>query len=85
MGQKAYPNFKRTNDYLRGLITERQVARGFGVTLMTVKHWRTAYGLPAYVIPGDERPAVRYDPAHVKHWAKEHGKKYSRTGGAIAA
>jgi len=54
---------------LASLMTTRDVADMFGVTSMTVHLWRMNRGLPVIVIPGDTRPAIRYDRADVVSWA----------------
>lgn len=50
----------------------QDVAQAAGVTVMTVHLWR-ARGLPAVVLPGLARPAVRFVPADVADWCRAHG------------
>lgn len=40
------------------------------VTPMTIHLWRANRGLPAVVIAGDKRPAIRFVPADIRRWAK---------------
>lgn len=79
MRGKTKSEIVRMNRYWAKLRTERQIAKGFGVALMTIVTWRNKHGMPAYVIPGDRRPAVRFDVNHVKEWAKANGKSYRDT------
>lgn len=43
----------------------------FGVTAMTIHNWRNYRALPAIVIDGEKRPAVRFVPHEVIQWAKD--------------
>lgn len=47
----------------------------FRVSKMTITNWRTQRGLPVIVIPGDDRPALRFVPAEVLAWAKANNVK----------
>lgn len=76
MREKTKSEITRMNRYWSKLRTERQIAAGFGVAIMTIVTWRNKHGMPAYVIPGDSRPAVRFDVNHVKEWARAQKKTY---------
>lgn len=54
--------------------TVKELCRRAGVTAMTVHLWRARPNgpLPAVVIAGDVRPAIRFVPALTKQWAKQH-------------
>lgn len=47
----------------------------FRVSGMTIHNYRNYRGLPAVVIPGDVRPALRFIPNEVAAWAKTNGIK----------
>lgn len=55
---------------INGLWTAQDVCERWGVTAMTVHLWRDK-GLPAVVIPGYARDAVRFVPADVRDWTKK--------------
>lgn len=60
--------------------TINDLSEVFRVSGMTIHNWRTFRGLPALVIPGDSRPALRFIPNEVLKWAKDNDVKvYSRT------
>lgn len=66
----------RTHDLqtaLESLWTTQDVARVFRVTPMTIHLWRQNRGMPAIVIPGEGRPAVRFREDDVCEWARSHG------------
>lgn len=56
--------------------TTRDLERGFRKSAMTIHLWRRRLALPVIVIPGRERPAIRYSPRDVLAWAKAHGKEW---------
>jgi len=56
------------------LLNMRQLGRWFGVTLMTIYHWRSRLGLPVITLPGGRNPPVRFDEGVVTEWAKRRGK-----------
>ena len=56
---------------LGGLWTTRDLVQKFRVTAMTIHQWRQARELPALVLEGTGRPAVRYVPDEVRSWAKK--------------
>jgi len=58
---------------LNALWTVQDVCAEYGVTPMTVHLWRTNRSMPAVVINGHGRPAVRFVPAEVRKWAKDKG------------
>ena len=60
---------------LSGLMTTQDVAHLFCVTSMTVHLWRSSRGLPALVIPGTSRPAVRFARRDVLAWAADNGRR----------
>lgn len=62
---------RRLQQQLTDLWTVEEVARKFGVTTMTIHNWRNDKGLPSIVIPGTDRPAVRFVPDDVRKWARE--------------
>jgi phage terminase Nu1 subunit (DNA packaging protein) len=41
----------------------------------TIELWRKKHGLPFVCIPGDTRPAIRFDLAVVKPWARRTGRR----------
>jgi len=55
------------------LWTTRDLAVLFNRTPMTIYLWRRDRGLPAVVIKGAARPAVRFIPADVRAWASRNG------------
>lgn len=57
---------------LDGLWTAQDVCAEYGVTAMTVHLWR-AKGMPAVVIPGQKRPAIRFVRQEVQSWARTQG------------
>lgn len=52
--------------------TVKEVCRRAGVTPMTVHLWRSRVNepLPAIVINGDARPAIRFMPSETTLWAR---------------
>jgi hypothetical protein len=62
---------------LSDLWTAQDVCAYYGVTAMTVHLWR-GRGLPAVVIPGHMRPAVRFLPSEVRAWAMHNGINKAR-------
>lgn len=69
-------NPTKIQEYLDSLVTDSRVAKGFGVSLMTIYAWRNSKDLPVYVIKGDGRPAIRFDLALVSRWAQKNGKVF---------
>ena len=55
---------------LEGLWTTQDLVRRFRVTAMTIHQWRQARDLPALVLEGEGRPAIRYVPEDVRAWAE---------------
>ncbi len=51
--------------------TINDMIAAFRVTGMTIHNWRTQRGLPAIVISGDRRPALRFMPSEVAEWARQ--------------
>lgn len=62
--------------------TIHDLSEMFQVSGMTIHNWRAYRGLPALVIPGDSRPALRFVPSEVRKWAKENGVKVHNTKSA---
>lgn len=60
---------------MKNLVTARQLARIFRRAPITVMLWKRNEGLPYVSIPGDERPAIRYDMDQVTAWANRTGKR----------
>ena len=54
--------------------TVQDICDEYGVVPMTVHNWRTKQGLPAEIIPGRKRDAVRFKKKDVEKWAEKHGK-----------
>ena len=50
--------------------TINDMVERFGVSGMTIHNWRNYRDLPALVIPGSDRPALRFMPSEVIKWAK---------------
>lgn len=59
--------------------TVQHLEKLFGCTSMTIHNWRRDRGLPAVVIPGDGRPALRFVPIDVIDWAKREQVPMHRT------
>lgn len=55
---------------LEGLWTTQDLIRRFRVTAMTIHQWRQTRNLPALVLEGAGRPAIRYVPDDIRNWAK---------------
>ena len=60
------------------LLTIRDLVNAFDVTMMTVYNWRKKKKLPYVVIPGEEKPIIRFYPNEVEHWAEVHDKTIKR-------
>lgn len=73
--QTVAANQASIQQYLSSLVTPAALRRMFGCSEMTLLDWRRNKGLPAYVIPGESRPAIRFDLKQVRQWAKANGKK----------
>lgn len=56
---------------LDGLVSTQHLMAVFNVTDMTIYLWRRHRGLPAIVIPGKGRNAVRYVMQDVVAWAEK--------------
>lgn len=61
---------KKLQQEMEAVWTVGDVAERFRVTTMTIHNWREHRGLPALVIPGNGRPALRFIPHDVEVWAK---------------
>jgi hypothetical protein len=62
----------------QNFLSTKQLCAGFGVSAVTISNWRK--GTPGKTaLPVAEHPGygVRFDPAVIKAWAKEHGLKFS--------
>lgn len=70
-------NSAELQKHLNGSWTAQDVCTEYGVTAMTVHLWR-ARGLPAIVIPGQKRPAIRFVPSEVKAWTRTNGVKTAK-------
>lgn len=71
---------ERTRDLQKqmdDLWTTRDLHLIFGREPMTIHLWRRK-GLPAIVIPSDQRPAIRFVPVDVIAWAKKNNIKVRR-------
>ena len=56
--------------------TVDDVAERFGVTVVSVHNWRVLDDpIPALVIPGRGRPALRFVPDDVRAWATRNNKE----------
>jgi hypothetical protein len=75
------PQVKRID----GLLTITGVARLFSRSALTILQWRTYNGLPYVVLPGDERPSIRYELDEVRAWARREGKAVLEEGGTSDA
>jgi hypothetical protein len=53
------------------LWTVQDLIKKFRVTAMTIRQWRLDKQLPALVLEGKGRPAIRFVPDEVLSWAKE--------------
>lgn len=77
---------KRTEDMQKrvdALLTVKQLAKQYNVTVMTVHNWRKK-GLPTIVLHGDERPALRFVASDVQLW-HEVSQKYRGPAESSAA
>lgn len=54
---------------LEGLWTTQDLIRRFRKSAMTIHQWRQSRALPALVLEGDGRPAIRYVPDEIRAWA----------------
>lgn len=61
--------------YLHTLWTTQDVMRVFRRSEMTINIWRREHGMPYFLIPSDQRPAIRYDSDLVREWADNKGKE----------
>lgn len=63
--------------WLARLLTKEAVANAFGRDDQTIDLWRRDRDLPSVDIPGRPggKPAVRFDPAEVRAWAKSVGQE----------
>jgi hypothetical protein len=55
--------------------TINDMVERFRVSGMTIHNWRNFRGLPAVVITGEVRPALRFIPSEVTAWAKTNNVK----------
>ena len=67
------------------MLNTEQVMLGFGCTRMTVYLRRQKQGLPFIEIPSAGKPAIRFDEADIKGWAKEKGIKFDSKKAKIKA
>jgi hypothetical protein len=58
---------------LEELWTVQELARRAHRTAYTIHLWRANKGLPAVVIPGDQRATIRFVPNDVRKWARSEG------------
>lgn len=56
---------------LTDLMTTKEVAEIFGVSLLTIYTWRCEKDLPFIRIGGGGIPVIRFDPKQVREWAKQ--------------
>lgn len=70
---------------MKNLVTTHQLARMFRRAPITVMLWKRNEGLPYVSIPGDNRPAIRYDMDQVTAWANRTGKRIFVTRNKDAA
>jgi hypothetical protein len=79
MEMSAVQNFKFKGVEINGVELQKLLERcwtindmveKFRVSGMTIHNWRNFRGLPAVVIAGEVRPALRFMPHEVVEWAK---------------
>ncbi|MFC2153440.1 helix-turn-helix transcriptional regulator [Actinomycetota bacterium] len=59
----------RTEEYVKRLLSTKEIAKAFGLTDQTLRQWRMKGEGPPYYRVGDgERNRVRYDAEKVKAW-----------------
>jgi len=68
------PKTKRLQKELNACWTVQVMSSIFEVSTTTIHDWRRDLNLPAVVIPGESRPALRFVPSEVKVWAKAYNK-----------
>ena len=66
---------KELQALLDKLWTTQDLMRAFKRTAMCIYQWRIREDLPAVVVTGAGRNAVRFIPAEVRAWAKTTGKR----------
>lgn len=59
---------KQLREAISKLWTIKDVQDHFGVSGMTIHHWRNRKGLPTVIIPGTGRATIRFIPAEVIDW-----------------
>lgn len=60
---------------LADLVATGYLAKLFRRTELTITLWRSNEDLPFVVIPGDDRPAIRFELPLVRDWARQRGKR----------
>lgn len=65
------PPVPRCFETRKDLVTTGYLLRLFDRAEPTLYLWRRERGLPYIVIPGDDRPVIRYDLRKVIAWAKK--------------
>lgn len=67
------PKTEQLQRQLDELWTMTDVCKVLGRTSMTIHNWRRDRKLPAVEVQGHKRPAIRFVPADVLEWARQHG------------
>jgi hypothetical protein len=66
---------KKLQTLVNRLLTVQELRLGFGnVTAVTIHSWRHRDKLPTVIIPGKERPSIRFFLPDVQRWAKQTGR-----------
>ena|SRR5262245_15945381 len=66
---------RKLQTQLNQLLTVQELRMAFGeVTAVTIHTWRHREGLPTIVVPGLERPSIRFHLPDVQRWAKENNR-----------
>jgi hypothetical protein len=60
---------------LNNLCTVGDMMRLFKRTELTIRLWCKYRNMPVVQIPGDSRPAIRFDIEEVTQWAEENGMR----------
>lgn len=72
---------QKTRNFLQPLLTEREFAALFGVSVRTAQEWRqTGQGPPFLKLSDKKRGVVRYDPADVQAYINERRVKSTIEG-----
>lgn len=64
-------------EIIKDLLTEQQIARGLGLSVLTVRIWRKEKSFPYVRLEGDNRDAIRFRLEKVMEWCHDHEVEFN--------